>query len=141
MGGEETPQKAIKKGKGKSPKKSPKKKQLTKKDLKDPEAPKRAKSAFMFFGDMVRDGIMKEMKDAAAAGGPKFLITQVGGKIAEKWRTIAPEQKAEAERKSREDKERADKEKKAYADSGKEAAHKKKDKERADKEKKAYADP
>jgi len=128
MGGEATPQKAIKKGKGKSPKKSPKKK-LTKKDLKDPEAPKRAKSAFMFFGDMVRDGILKELKDAAAAGGPKFQVTQVGAKIAEKWRAIAPEQKAEAERKAREDKERADKEKKAYADSGKEAAHKKKVKE------------
>merc|ERR1719353_2031052 len=114
-----TPEKTIKKKGSPRKAKTPNKKKLTKKDLKDKDAPQRAKTSFMYFGDTVRADIIAELKKEAETNGTKFAITKVGAQIAAKWKSCAPEVKAECERKAREDKERKDREQKVYEDSGK----------------------
>ena len=75
------------KGKGKKQKKK-----------KDPNAPKRATTSFMFYSSKMRP-IIKEEK-------PDTKFTEMGKLIGEKWREIGSEEKKEFEAMANEDKER-----------------------------------
>mmetsp|Transcript_6135 Transcript_6135/g.12075 ORF Transcript_6135/g.12075 Transcript_6135/m.12075 type:complete len:808 (+) Transcript_6135:176-2599(+) len=77
------------KGKGKA---------KTKKKKKDPNAPKRATTAFMFYSSKMRPIIKEELPDT------KF--TEMGKLIGEKWRELSSEDKKEFEAMADEDKER-----------------------------------
>ncbi|KAM1600925.1 uncharacterized protein LOC126610219 isoform X1 [Malus sylvestris] len=74
---------------------SKKKKQKKK---KDPNAPKRAMSGFMFFSNMERDNVKRE--------NPGIAFTDVGRVLGEKWRKMSAEEKEPYEAKARQDKER-----------------------------------
>ncbi|GER35802.1 FACT complex subunit SSRP1 [Striga asiatica] len=74
-----------------SKKKKPKKK-------KDPNAPKRAISAFMFFSQIERENIRKT--------NPGISFTDVGKMLGERWNKMTPEEKAPYEAKARADKKR-----------------------------------
>ena len=62
----------------------PKKRTTRKK--KDPNAPKRALSAYMFFANENRDIVRSE--------NPDITFGQVGKKLGEKWKALTPEGKA-----------------------------------------------
>ncbi|XP_050134174.1 uncharacterized protein LOC126610219 isoform X3 [Malus sylvestris] len=72
---------------------SKKKKQKKK---KDPNAPKRAMSGFMFFSNMERDNVKRE--------NPGIAFTDVGRVLGEKWRKMSAEEKEPYEAKARQDK-------------------------------------
>ncbi|GFP79264.1 fact complex subunit ssrp1 [Phtheirospermum japonicum] len=74
-----------------SKKKKPKKK-------KDPNAPKRAMSAFMFFSQTEREDVKKT--------NPGISFTDVGKVLGERWNKLTPEEKAPYEAKARVDKKR-----------------------------------
>ena len=85
------------KGKGKA---------KTKKKKKDPNAPKRATTAFMFYSSKMRPIIKEELPDT------KF--TEMGKLIGEKWRELSSEDKKEFEAQADEDKERYSKQMAKY---------------------------
>ncbi len=72
-----------------------------KKKKKDPNAPKRAVTAFMFYSTKMRP-IIKEEK-------PDIKFTEMGKLIGEKWRELSDDDKKEFEQ-------MAEKDKKRYAD-------------------------
>lgn len=74
-----------------SKKKKPKKK-------KDPNAPKRAISAFMFFSQAERENVKKS--------NPGISFTDVGKVLGERWNKMTAEEKAPYEAKARADKKR-----------------------------------
>ncbi|CAN6706990.1 unnamed protein product [Malus baccata var. baccata] len=80
-----------------SPKTDGSKKKKQKKK-KDPNAPKRAMSGFMFFSNMERDNVKRE--------NPGIAFTDVGRVLGEKWRKMSAEEKEPYEAKARQDKER-----------------------------------
>lgn len=73
---------------------------------KDPNAPKRPITAYMFYAQDQRKVVNQEHPDA------KF--GEIGKLIGEKWRQLAPEDKKKYEDQAAEDKKRYDAEKAAY---------------------------
>jgi structure-specific recognition protein 1 len=73
----------------------PKKKQKKK---KDPNAPKRALSGFMFFSQMERENLKKT--------NPGISFTDVGRVLGEKWKNLSAEEKEPYEAKAQADKKR-----------------------------------
>ena len=76
------------------------------KKAKDPNAPKGALSAFMYFSNEVRDKIRKE--------NPDMKLTDVSKKIGEQWKALSEEDKKPYNVKAEKDKIRAAKEKEEY---------------------------
>ncbi|XP_027075322.2 FACT complex subunit SSRP1-like [Coffea arabica] len=68
------------------------------KKKKDPNAPKRAVSAFMFFSQAERENVRKNI--------PGISFTEVGKVLGERWNKMSAEEKAPYEAKARADKKR-----------------------------------
>jgi len=77
-----------------------------KKEKKDPNKPKRALSAYMFFVQDYRERIKSENPDAS--------FGDVGKLLGEKWKTMGPSDKKPYEDQAEADKKRAAKEKGEY---------------------------
>ena len=75
---------------------------------KDPNAPKRAQTAFFYFADEKRAALMQAQRDA----GEKVSVAEVAKKIGEMWKEL--EDKSEYEAQAAEDKKRFEKENTAY---------------------------
>jgi len=73
---------------------------------KDPNAPKRAKTAFFCFADSVRDKLRK--------ANPELKMTEISTKIGAQWKALDDDKKAEFEAESKELKKKYEKEKAAY---------------------------
>ena len=73
---------------------------------KDPNAPKRALSAYMFFAN--------ENRDIIKAENPDVSFGQVGKLLGEKWKALSPEEKEPYEAKAKADKRRYESEKELY---------------------------
>jgi len=89
--------KAAKGGRGKVEKK---------KSKKDPNAPKRGLSAYMFFANEQRDNVREE--------NPGISFGQVGKILGERWKALNDKQRAPYEAKAAADKKRYEDEKQAY---------------------------
>ena len=74
---------------------------------KDPDAPKRSLSAYMFFANENRDIVRGE--------NPGISFGQVGKMLGEKWKALTAEDKGPYEKKADDDKKRYEKEKAEYA--------------------------
>lgn len=85
---------------------STEKKKSTRKK-KDPNAPKRSLSAYMFFAN--------ENRDIVRAENPGISFGQVGRLLGEKWKALSSEDKSPYENKAAADKKRYEKEKAEYA--------------------------
>lgn len=85
---------------------STEKKKSTRKK-KDPNAPKRSLSAYMFFAN--------ENRDIVRAENPGISFGQVGRLLGEKWKALSAEDKTPYEDKAAADKKRYEKEKAEYA--------------------------
>lgn len=83
---------------------APRKKTQRKK--KDPNAPKRALSAYMFFAN--------ENRDIVRAENPGITFGQVGRILGEKWKALTEEEKVPYETKAEADKKRYESEKELY---------------------------
>jgi len=77
------------------------------KKKKDPNAPKRGLSAYMFFANDTRDKVRED--------NPGIKFGEVGKMLGEKWKTLTDKQKAPYEAKAATDKKRYEDEKVAYA--------------------------
>ncbi|RMZ71526.1 non-histone chromosomal 6 [Pyrenophora seminiperda CCB06] len=77
------------------------------KKKKDPNAPKRGLSAYMFFANDQRDKVRED--------NPGIKFGEVGKLLGEKWKALNEKQRAPYEVKARQDKERYEQEKAAYA--------------------------
>lgn len=73
---------------------------------KDPNAPKRALSAYMFFANETRDIVRSE--------NPDVTFGQVGKILGEKWKALTSEEKVPYEAKAEADKKRYESEKELY---------------------------
>jgi len=82
-------------------------KRKTSRKKKDPDAPKRSLSAYMFFAN--------ENRDIVRAENPGITFGQVGKLLGEKWKALSAEDKAPYESKADADKRRYEKEKTEYA--------------------------
>jgi hypothetical protein len=76
------------------------------KPLKDENAPKQARTNYMFFSDSVRDEIRNK--------NPKLSLGEISKLIGERWKNVTDEVKAEFTKLALEDKERETAEKEAY---------------------------
>lgn len=74
---------------------------------KDPNAPKRSLSAYMFFAN--------ENRDIVRAENPGISFGQVGKLLGEKWKALSSDEKVPYENKADTDKKRYEKEKAEYA--------------------------
>ncbi|KAK6454814.1 Non-histone chromosomal protein 6 [Scheffersomyces xylosifermentans] len=74
---------------------------------KDPDAPKRSLSAYMFFAN--------ENRDIVRAENPGISFGQVGKLLGEKWKALTGDEKVPYETKADADKKRYEKEKAEYA--------------------------
>lgn len=74
---------------------------------KDPDAPKRSLSAYMFFAN--------ENRDIVRAEHPGISFGQVGKLLGEKWKELDADAKSPYEKKAEEDKKRYEKQKQEYA--------------------------
>jgi hypothetical protein len=74
--------------------------------LKDENAPKRPKSAYMFFAEKKRLKIREEQ--------PELKMTEVAKVLGERWKEASPESKAKYGKKADKDKERYNEEMKSY---------------------------
>ncbi|CAH2351911.1 non-histone chromosomal protein 6 [[Candida] railenensis] len=74
---------------------------------KDPDAPKRSLSAYMFFAN--------ENRDIVRAENPGISFGQVGKLLGEKWKALTGDEKVPYETKAETDKKRYEKEKAEYA--------------------------
>lgn len=79
----------------------------TSRKKKDPDAPKRSLSAYMFFAN--------ENRDIVRAENPGISFGQVGKLLGDKWKQLTPEDKGPYESKAETDKKRYEKEKAEYA--------------------------
>jgi hypothetical protein len=79
----------------------------TAKKKKDPNAPKRSLSAYMFFANEQRDNVRSE--------NPGISFGQVGRVLGERWKALSQDEKEPYEAKARADKKRYEDEKAAYA--------------------------
>lgn len=73
---------------------------------KDPNAPKRALSAYMFFANAERDDVR--------ANNPGISFGQIGKLLGEKWKSMDAEERAPHEAKAEADKKRYELEKAEY---------------------------
>ncbi|KAG0653758.1 High mobility group [Monosporozyma unispora] len=73
---------------------------------KDPNAPKRALSAYMFFANENRDIIKSE--------NPDVTFGQVGKLLGERWKALSPEDREPYDAKAKADKRRYESEKELY---------------------------
>ncbi|KAH6636756.1 high mobility group box domain-containing protein [Chaetomium tenue] len=73
---------------------------------KDPNAPKRGLSAYMFFANEQRDNVREE--------NPGVSFGQVGKILGERWKALSDKQRAPYEAKAAADKKRYEDEKQAY---------------------------
>lgn len=81
-------------------------KKRTTRRKKDPNAPKRALSAYMFFAN--------ETRDIVKAENPDVSFGQVGRILGEKWKALTAEDKIPFETKAGADKKRYESEKELY---------------------------
>ncbi|KAL8654392.1 MAG: hypothetical protein Q9226_003458 [Calogaya cf. arnoldii] len=79
-----------------------------KKAKKDPNAPKRGLSAYMFFANDNRENVREENQG--------ITFGQVGKVLGERWKALNPKQREPYEAKAAADKKRYEKEKAAYND-------------------------
>ncbi|KAJ1915381.1 Non-histone chromosomal protein 6 [Tieghemiomyces parasiticus] len=84
-----------------------KKKKRTK---KDPNAPKRALSAYMFYSQSARESVKQN--------NPEATFGELGKLLGAQWKEMTPAQKAPFDRQAEADKVRYEKEKAAYAAQG-----------------------
>ncbi|TID25174.1 putative nucleosome binding protein [Venturia nashicola] len=77
---------------------------------KDPHAPKRGLSAYMFFANDNRDKVREE--------NPGIKFGEVGKALGEKWKELSADDKKPYDKKAKEDKERYEREKEEYANKG-----------------------
>jgi len=77
-----------------------------KRTKKDPNAPKRGLSAYMFFANEQRDTVREE--------NPGITFGQVGKLLGERWKALNDKQRAPYEAKAAADKKRYEDEKQAY---------------------------
>ncbi|KAL5448602.1 Non-histone chromosomal protein 6 [Paraphaeosphaeria minitans] len=94
------PKEKSTRGKGKATKADSGKKK------KDPNAPKRGLSAYMFFANDQRDKVREE--------NPGIKFGEVGKMLGEKWKTLSEKQRQPYEAKAATDKKRYEEEKIAY---------------------------
>ncbi|KAI3397486.1 hypothetical protein diail_10698 [Diaporthe ilicicola] len=73
---------------------------------KDPNAPKRGLSAYMFFANEQRENVREE--------NPGITFGQVGKLLGERWKALNEKQRAPYEAKAAADKKRYEDEKQAY---------------------------
>ncbi|KAK4224590.1 Non-histone chromosomal protein 6 [Podospora fimiseda] len=73
---------------------------------KDPNAPKRGLSAYMFFANEQRENVREE--------NPGVSFGQVGKILGERWKALSDKQRAPYEAKAAADKKRYEDEKQAY---------------------------
>ncbi|PSN66708.1 Non-histone chromosomal protein 6 [Corynespora cassiicola Philippines] len=78
------------------------------KKKKDPNAPKRGLSAYMFFANEQRDKVREE--------NPGIKFGEVGKMLGEKWKSLTEKQRAPYEAKAAADKKRYEEEKAKYQD-------------------------
>jgi len=76
------------------------------KKKKDPNAPKRGLSAYMFFANEQRDNVRNE--------NPGIAFGQVGKVLGERWKALSDKQRQPYEAKAAADKKRYEEEKAAY---------------------------
>jgi len=76
------------------------------KKKKDPNAPKRGLSAYMFFANEKRDTVREE--------NPGIAFGQVGKILGEKWKALSDTDRLPYEAKAKNDKERYEREKETY---------------------------
>jgi hypothetical protein len=81
-------------------------KEEIRKKKKDPNAPKRALSAYMYFANEQRDTVRSE--------NPGVSFGQIGKLLGEKWKSLTETDKAPYEGKATQDKKRYEEEKAAY---------------------------
>jgi len=77
---------------------------------KDPNAPKRGLSAYMFFANDNRDKVRED--------NPGIKFGEVGKQLGEKWKELTAKDKEPYDKKAKEDKERYEREKAEYANKG-----------------------
>ncbi|BDA45001.1 probable non-histone chromosomal protein 6 [Coccomyxa sp. Obi] len=97
-----------------------------KKAKKDPNAPKKALSAFMFFSSAKRDEVKKE--------NPEISFGEVGKVLGEKWKAIGATEKAKFEEMAKKDKVRYAKAIEAYNSKKKDEEEEKEDEDEEDAE-------
>ncbi|CAG8958514.1 hypothetical protein HYALB_00001458 [Hymenoscyphus albidus] len=90
--------------KEKAPKRATAKRSEKKK--KDPNAPKRGLSAYMFFANEQRENVREE--------NPGISFGQVGKQLGERWKALSDKQRAPYEAKAAQDKKRYEDEKASY---------------------------
>jgi len=83
------------------------KKETGGKRKKDPNAPKRGLSAYMFFANDQRDKVRED--------NPGIKFGEVGKLLGEKWKELSAKEKEPYEKKAKQDKERYEREKAEYA--------------------------
>lgn len=83
------------------------KKETVGKRKKDPNAPKRGLSAYMFFANDQRDKVRED--------NPGIKFGEVGKLLGEKWKELSAKEKEPYEKKAKADKERYEREKVEYA--------------------------
>ena len=76
------------------------------KKVKDPNAPKRALSAYFFF--------MKDTRPKVVAKNPDMKVTEIGKELGAMWRAMSDGEKAPYVKKADADKARYEKQKAAY---------------------------
>ncbi|KAK4165849.1 high mobility group box domain-containing protein [Cladorrhinum sp. PSN259] len=81
-------------------------KETKRRTKKDPNAPKRGLSAYMFFANEQRDNVREE--------NPGVSFGQVGKILGERWKALSDKQRAPYEAKAAADKKRYEDEKQAY---------------------------
>ncbi|EGV60164.1 Non-histone chromosomal protein 6 [Yamadazyma tenuis] len=74
---------------------------------KDPDAPKRSLSAYMFFAN--------DNRDIVRAENPGIAFGQVGRLLGERWKALTADEKIPYEKKANDDKKRYEKQKAEYA--------------------------
>jgi len=80
------------------------------KKKKDPNAPKRGLSAYMFFANDQRDNVREEH--------PGIAFGQVGKVLGERWKALSTSERKPYDDKAKADKERYENDKAAYAAGG-----------------------
>jgi len=88
------------------PKEAKPKGERKKRAKKDPNAPKRGLSAYMFFA--------QETRDSVRDNNPDISFGQIGKILGERWKNMTKEEKVPYEAKANKDKERYEAEKRAY---------------------------
>ncbi|KAJ4350739.1 Non-histone chromosomal protein 6 [Ascochyta clinopodiicola] len=94
------PKEKVTRGKGRATKADSGKKK------KDPNAPKRGLSAYMFFANEQRDKVRED--------NPGIKFGEVGKMLGEKWKALSEKQRTPYEAKAAADKKRYEEEKAAY---------------------------